>query len=137
MKTTTETITTTTRTNRRSTKEISAWVEAVDRQAVIARELKELERLEESLRATVLAQIGNRRECTIGGQIRILTPTTIQSVKIVDPELLLEHCKANGLNYSTRTPEFVAPATARKLRLEGTIGDDLAELSEVKGIALA
>lgn len=129
MKTTTETTTTTTRTNRRSTKELTSYVETCDRLAALAVELKELERLEKTLRPTVLEQIGDRREVIIGGKIRIVEKGEKVGTKIQDEEKLLEFARAHGLKISTRSAEFVAPATARTERLANRIPDELVTIT--------
>ena len=125
MKTTTETTTTTTRTNRRSTKEITSYIETTDRLAALAIELKDLQRLEETLRPTVLEQIGDRREVIIGGKIRIVERGQKIGTKIQDDDKLLDFARAHGLKISSRTAEFVAPATARAERLANRIPDEL------------
>lgn len=129
MKTTTETTTTTTRTNRRSTKEITSYVETTDRMAALAIELKELQRLEETLRPVVIEQIGDRREVTINGKIRIVERGQKIGTKIQDDAALLDYAKAHGLKISTRSAEFVAPATARSERIANRIPDELVTIT--------
>ena len=135
-KTTSTTTTTVVRTNRRSTKEISAIVEAADRMAVLAREASQLKRLIEELTPTVLEQIGDRREVLIDNKIRILEPTVSASCSIVDPEALLAEAERRGLKIKEQPPRIVAPATARQMRIEGIVGDDLVKLTETPAVSI-
>jgi hypothetical protein len=129
MKTTTTTTETVTRTNRRSTKEITSYIETTDRLAALAIEMKELSRLEEALRPVVIEQIGDRREVTINGKIRIVERGQKIGTKIQDDAALLEFAKQHGLKISTRSAEYIAPATARAERLANRIPDELVTIT--------
>jgi deoxyhypusine synthase len=129
MKTTTETTTTTTRTNRRSTKEITSYIETTDRLAALAIELKELQRLEETLRPVVIEQIGDRREVLVNGKIRIVERGQKIGTKIQDDAALLGFAKEHGIKISTRSAEYIAPATARAERLANRIPDELVTIT--------
>jgi deoxyhypusine synthase len=129
MKTTTTTTETVTRTNRRSTKEITSYIETADRLSALAIELKELQRLEETLRPVVIEQVGDRREVLVNGKIRIVERGQKTGTKIQDDAALLDFAKAHGIKISTRAPEFVAPATARAERLANRIPDELVTIT--------
>ncbi len=116
---------TTTTVNRRSNKTLTAYVETVDRMRVLAKQLSDLSKLEVTLRPEVLGQIGERREVIINGTCRILEPETKESIGQVDTEKTTAAFKALGLPVSTRSAEFVAPASFSKYVREGLVPDEL------------
>ena len=117
----------TTTVNRRSTKTLTSYVEAVDQMRVLAKKLSELSKLEVALRPEVLDQIGERREVIINGTCRILEPETKESIGQVDTEKTTAAFKALGLPVSVRAAEYVAPATFKKLVLDGVVPEELVE----------
>jgi hypothetical protein len=54
-----------------------------------------------------------------------LEPSTKESIGQIDTEKTVEEFKAIGLPVNTRSPEFVAPATFRKLVLDGSVPEHL------------
>lgn len=116
---------TTTTINLRSTKLISDYVRTVDTMRSLAKKLNELNKIEERMRPNVLAAIGERAEKEIKNQIRILEPSVKESIGQRDTEVTVEEFKKLGLPVNTRSPEFVAPASFRKMVLEGVIPEYL------------
>ena len=111
--------------NRRSNKTLTSYVETVDRMRVLAKQLSDLNKIETALRPDVLEQIGERREVIINGTCRILEPETKESIGQVDAEKTAAAFKELGLPVSTRSAEYVAPATFSKYVREGIVPDEL------------
>jgi len=126
----------TTTVNRRSNKTLTAYVETVDRMRVLAKQLSDLAKIETALRPEVLGQIGERREVIINGTCRILEPETKESIGQVDTERTTEAFKALGLPVSTRSAEYVAPATFSKYVREGIVPDELIKKTEERIIVV-
>lgn len=126
----------TTAVNRRSNKTLTAYVETVDRMRVLAKQLSDLQKIETALRPEVLDQIGERREVIINGTCRILEPETKESIGQVDTEKTTEAFKALGLPVSTRSAEYVAPATFSKYVREGVVPDELIKRTEERIIVV-
>jgi len=126
---------TTTTINLRSTKLISDYVKTIDTMRTLAKKLSELSKLEERMRPAVLDAIGERAEKEIRKQIRILEPSTKESIGQVDAEKTVEEFKELGLPVNTRSPEFVAPATFRKLVLDGAVPEHLVK-REIESIII-
>jgi hypothetical protein len=116
---------TTTTINLRSTKIISDYVKTVDTMRTLAKKLSELSKLEERMRPAVLDAIGDRAEKEIRKQIRILEPSVKESIGQIDGEKTVEEFKALGLPVTTRSPEFVPPATFKALVLKGAVPEHL------------
>lgn len=116
--------------NRRSNKTLTAYVETVDRMRVLAKQLNDLQKIETALRPEVLDQIGERREVIINGTCRILEPEAKESIGQVDTEKTTAAFKALGLPVSTRSAEYVAPATFSKYVREGIVPDELIRKTE-------
>jgi hypothetical protein len=94
----------------------------------LAKQLNELSKLEAKLRPEVIAEIGERREIAVRGQVRILEPEVKESIsRACDDETAVEFCKANGLKYSERSAEYVAPATFSKYVRDGIVPEELIE----------
>ena len=111
--------------NLRSTATLTNYVKTVDRMRTLAKQLNELSKLEAKLRPEVLAEIGERREIAVRGQVRILKPETKESIGQLDTELTVERFKAIGLPVNVRSAEWVAPASFSKLVKDGVVPDDL------------
>lgn len=111
--------------NLRSTATLTAYVNTVDRMKTLATQLNALSKIEAKLRPEVLEQIGERREVIVKGTVRILEPETKESIGQVDTERTTEAFKAMGLPVSTRSAEYVAPATFSKYVREGIVPDEL------------
>lgn len=126
----------TTAVNRRSNKTLTAYVETVDRMRVLAKQLSDLQKIETALRPEVLDQIGERREVIINGTCRILEPETKESIGQVDTERTTEAFKALGFPVSTRSAEYVAPATFSKYVREGIVPDELIKKTEERIIVV-
>jgi hypothetical protein len=116
---------TTTIINLRSTKLISDYVRTVDTMRTLAKKLSELSKLEERMRPAVLDAIGDRAEKEIRKQIRILEPSTKESIGQIDTEKTVETFLELGLPVSHRSPVFVAPASFSKLCREGIVPEEL------------
>jgi hypothetical protein len=116
---------TTTTINLRSTKLISDYVRTVDTMRTLAKKLSELSKLEERMRPAVLDAIGERAEKEIRKQIRILEPSVKESIGQIDGQKTVEEFKAIGLPVTTRSPEFVPPATFKALVLKGAVPEHL------------
>lgn len=115
----------TTTINLRSTATLTNYVRTTDRMRTLAKQLAELSKLETKLRPEVLEAIGDRREIAVRGQVRILEPSVKESIGQEDTERTVEAFKAIGLPVNTRSPEFVPPATFRKLVLDGSVPEYL------------
>lgn len=120
-------MTTAVKTNRRSTATITAYIAAVDAMRRLAEDLKTAKNAEKKLRAEVLEQIGERREVLIGGIVRILEPGTAETIGQADTEATVAIFKTLGLPVSTRSSEYVPPATFSKYVKEGRVPEDLIE----------
>lgn len=115
----------TTTINLRSTKTLTDYVQVTDRMKTLAKKLNELSKLEEKQRPAVLAEIGDRREIAVRGQVRILEPSTKESIGQLDTEKTVTVFKEIGLPVNTRSAEFVAPATFSKLVKDGVVPEEL------------
>jgi hypothetical protein len=111
--------------NLRSTKTLTDYVKTTDKMRTLAKQLSELSKLESKLRPEVLEAIGERREIAVRGQVRILEPSIKESIGQRDTEVTVEEFKKLGLPVATRNPEFVPPATFRKLVIEGAVPEYL------------
>jgi hypothetical protein len=113
--------------NLRSTKTLTDYVRTVDRMRTLAKQLNELSKVEAKLRPDVLAEIGERREIAVRGQVRILEPSVKESIGQADTEKTVEAFKAIGLPVNTRSAEYVAPASFSKLVRDGVVPEELIE----------
>ena len=96
----------------RSTKNLTHFVRLSDESKTLAARLKEVERELTALTPEILETIQGSRAVKIGTQIRLITEGATESIKrTCDDATAVEFCKANGLKFSTRSPEYVAPAT--------------------------
>ena len=111
--------------NLRSTATLTNYVRTVDRMRTLAKQLSELSKLESKLRPEVLEAIGERREIAVRGQVRILEPSTKESIGQIDTEKTVEAFKAIGLPVSIRNAEYVAPATFKALVIAGSVPEEL------------
>ena len=115
----------TTTINLRSTKTLTDYVQTTDRMKTLAKKLNELSKLEEKQRPAVLAEIGDRREIAVRGQVRILEPMKKESIGQLDTEKTVTVFKEIGLPVNVRSAEFVAPATFSKLVKDGVVPEEL------------
>lgn len=111
--------------NLRSTAVLTSYVNTVDRMKALAKQLSELSKIEAKLRPDVLEQIGERREVIVKGTVRILEPEVKESIGQVDTDKTVETFKTMGLPVSTRSAEYVAPATFSKLVKDRIVPDEL------------
>jgi hypothetical protein len=115
-------------TSLRSTVAITTYVELSDELAALKLRQKQIERQQEALKAEVLEQIGDRREVRVNKQVRILEPHVEEKIsRAVSDEIAVEFCKQHGLTFSTRTPEYVAPATFSKYVREDRLPEEFVE----------
>jgi len=117
----------TTTINLRSTKTLTDYVRTVDRMRTLAKQLNELSKIETKLRPDVLAEIGERREIAVRGQVRILEPSTKESIGQADTEKTVEVFRAMGLPLNQRSAEYCAPASFSKLVRDGVVPEELIE----------
>jgi len=115
----------TTTINLRSTKTLTDYVRTTDRMRTLAKQLNELSKLEAKLRPEVLEAIGDRREIAVRGQVRVLESSVKESIGQADTEKTAAAFKAIGLPVNTRSAEYVAPATFKKLVLDGVVPEEL------------
>lgn len=111
--------------NLRSTATLTAYVRTTDKMRTLAKQLAELSKLESKLRPEVLAEIGERREIAVRGQVRILEPSVKESIGQEDAEKTVEVFRSLGLPLNTRSAEYVAPASFSKLVRDGLVPDEL------------
>ena len=100
----------------RSTKELTDYVKTCDRLRALAIQVEELQKHEERLRPTVLAQVkesGDSRAVIVRGQPRILKVQVDESIRLdKDKETdVVDAARSAGVTVSTRTPEYVHPST--------------------------
>jgi hypothetical protein len=115
--------------NLRSTKELTRYVQICDRLATIERTRKELEQEEKKLRPAIIAEIGDRREIAVRGQVRILIPSVRESIGQLDTEATVARFIELGLPVAERSPLWCPPATFSKLVKEGSVPEDLIKRS--------
>lgn len=98
--------------NLRSTKLITDFVNLSDEAKTLVVRLKAIETELKLIQPDVLEQIGDGRAVKVGSQVRTLRPGIIESIKrTCDDQTAVEWCRAHGLKFQERTPEYVAPAT--------------------------
>ena len=111
--------------NLRSTATLTNYVRTVDRMRTLAKQLNELQKIETKLRPEVLEAIGERREIAVRGQVRILEPSTKESIGQEDTEKTVEVFRELGLPLNQRSPEYCAPASFAKLCRDGVVPEEL------------
>jgi hypothetical protein len=111
--------------NLRSTATLTNYVRTVDRMRTLAKQLNELQKIETKLRPEVLEAIGERREIAVRGQVRILEPSTKESIGQEDTKRTVVVFKELGLPLDQRSPEYCAPATFSKLVKDGIVPEEL------------
>ena len=100
----------------RSTKTLTHFVRLSDEAKTLATRLKDVERELTALTPEILETINGSRAVKIGTQIRLITEGATEKIsRTCTDEVAVEYCKSNGLKFSTRSPEFVAPATFSSL----------------------
>jgi len=112
----------------RSTKELTDYVRTCDRLRALAVQMEELQKTEERLRPAVLQQIkenGDSRAVIVRGQPRILKVIVDESVRLdKDKEdTVVEAARKAGVKVSTRTPDYVHPATLTAAYGKGLLVD--------------
>jgi hypothetical protein len=115
--------------NLRSTAALTRYVQICDRLATIERTRKELETEEKKLRPSIIAEIGERREVAVRGQVRILIPGVKESIGQADTEATVARFIELGLPVAERSAQWVPPATFTKLVKEGSVPEDLIKRS--------
>lgn len=112
----------------RSSSTLTRYVNVSDRLATLAKQLEELKAEEKRLRPQVLDEIGDRREIAVRGQVRVLLPIAKESIsRACDDETAVQFCKQNGLKYSERSAEYVAPASFSSYVKQGLIPEEMIE----------
>ena len=112
----------------RSMQAINSFVRASRAAAKAREELSAAERIMNELKPTVLEQIGEGRAAYVDSVRAILTPRESVSVSCSDADASLAYWKEKGLKISTRSPEFVAPASLRSEVLKGNVPSELYSL---------
>jgi hypothetical protein len=98
--------------NLRSTAAITNFVNLSDEAKTLVVRLKAIETELKLIQPDVLEQIGEGRAVKVGSQVRTLRPGLIESIKrTCDDSTAVEWCRAHGLKFQERSPEYVAPAT--------------------------
>ena len=115
----------TTSINLRSTAVLTNYVRTTDRMRTLAKQLSELSKLEAKLRPEVLAEIGERREIAVRGQVRILEHSVKESIGQVDTDKTVQRFTELGLPLAERSALWCPPATFSKLAKEGVIPEEL------------
>lgn len=119
----------------RSTLAITKFVQASRRAAAAALELKQAEQEMASLTEEVLDQIGESRTTRVDGALVTLTPRVIESIKrTCDDATAVEFFRAHGLTVSTRSAEYVAPASFTAAVKKGAVSADLYEVTKTIGV---
>ena len=112
----------------RSTKELTDYVKTCDRLRALAIQVEELQKHEERLRPTVLAQVkesGESRAVIVRGQPRILKVQIDESIRLdKDKETdVVDAARSAGVTVNTRTPEYVHPSTLAAAYRKGLLID--------------
>ncbi len=118
----------------RSTNAINAFVRASRAAAKFAAELKKAESEMRSNLAAVLDQIGDGRAVYVDTVRAVLTPRESVSVSMLDADAALEYWSQKGLKISTRTPEYVAPASFRAEVIKGNVPSELYTLKTTREV---
>jgi hypothetical protein len=112
----------------RSSAVLTRYVQISDRLATLAKQIEALKAEEKKLRPDALEAIGERREIAVRGQVRILTFNIKESIsRACDDATAVEFCRANGLDFSVRSPEYLAPATFSKYVRDGVIPEEMVD----------
>lgn len=112
----------------RSSSTLTRYVNVSDRLATLAKQIETLKAEEKKLRPQVLEEIGERREIAVRGQVRVLLPSVKESIsRACDDETAVEFCKTNGLKFSERSSEYVAPASFSSYVKQGLIPEEMIE----------
>ena len=128
---------TTTTISTRSNAVLTKYVKACDRMRALTHELKELERLEEQLRAEVLQQLSeDPRPVKIGGALRIVRKDVERSVSIIDQAKALEYARQHGLKIQEPKPETVNTNTLRARALDGVLPEGICKVTETPVIVI-
>ncbi len=112
----------------RSTKELTDYVKTCDRLRALAIQVEELQKHEERLRPTVLAQVkesGDSRAVIVRGQPRILKVQVDESIRLdkEKEDTVVDAARSAGVTVSTRTPEYVHPSTLAAACRKGLLID--------------
>jgi hypothetical protein len=112
----------------RSTKELTDYVKTCDRLRAIAVQIEALQQTEERLRPAVLTQIresGESRAVIVRGAPRILKVIVDESVRLDKDkeETVVDAARKAGVKVSTRTPDYVHPATLAAAYRRGLLVD--------------
>lgn len=112
----------------RSTKELTDYVKTCDRLRALAIQVEELQKHEERLRPTVLAQVkesGDSRAVIVRGQPRILKVQIDESIRLDKDkeETVVDAARTAGVTVSTRSPEYVHPNTLAAAYRRGLLVD--------------
>ena len=112
----------------RSTKELTDYVKTCDRLRALAIQVEELQKHEERLRPTVLAQVkesGESRAVIVRGQPRILKVQIDESIRLdkEKEDTVVDAARSAGVTVSTRTPEYVHPSTLAAAYRKGLLID--------------
>lgn len=123
--------------NLRSTAAITNFVNLSDEAKTIAVRLKAIQTEMQQIQSDVLEQIGDGRAVKVGSQVRTLKPAVIESIKrTCDDETAVDYCKAHGLKYQERTPEYVAPATFSSHVKAGLMDSELYAIEKTQTIVV-
>ena len=112
----------------RSTKELTDYVKTCDRLRALAIQVEGLQKHEERLRPTVLAQVkesGESRAVIVRGQPRILKVQIDESIRLdkEKEDTVVDAARSAGVTVSTRTPEYVHPSTLAAAYRKGLLID--------------
>lgn len=119
----------------RSTNAISDFVRASRKAAAAALALKQAEAEMAALTADVLQQIGESRTTKVDGVIVTLTPRVTESVKrTCDDATAVEFFKSHGMPISTRSPQYVPPASFTSAVRKGAVDPALYEVTQTIGV---
>lgn len=116
---------------------LSAYVRRADRLAVLARQIKDLQREQDAALPGVLEIIGERAAVTVAGSVRILERSETVSVSRIgtDEETALA-CQAAGLATDERSAVYVSASKLRSYALAGKLPADVAAITRTPIIVI-
>lgn len=115
----------------RSTIAITTFVQASRKAFSLRMQLNDVERQMAELKDDVLSQIGESRTVKVDGAISTLTPRVKESIsRTCDDQTAVEYFRSHGLKVSTRSPEYVAPASFTSAVKAGQVSADLFEKTQ-------
>jgi len=85
----------------------------------------------------VLNDIGTGRPATVNKKIRYFSPESETKTKRIAAESeVVEYCKEHGIEFNTRSEEWIAPATFGKYVRQGLMPEEFYEQTVVRSVVV-